>query len=371
LNFETIQTIVPSFSFTRGFLLLVSVSPLKFIPKPLIARTITLKYYNLKREALNYSKWKMRNMTAMAEKEKILLEDVEIEDTFAELFPMWMGRVLVTADNEKWALTAARTATGFASSIIMSPAEAGIEGIVPPEKTPDKRIGALIQIYHRSRADLKTQMVLRIGQCIMTCPTTAAYDALPNAKRRLKVGRSLRFFGDGFQRKDIINERKVWRIPVMEGEFIVEDNFGAINAIAGGNFLILAENKKAGLQAAEEAANAITQKVTGVILPFPGGICRSGSKSGSLKYKLKASTFHQYCPRLKKIVADTMIPENVNSVYEIVINGMDLDSVKRAMVEGINAAVKVPGVVKISAGNYGGKLGPYKVYLKEILKLNP
>lgn len=306
-------------------------------------------------------------MTAAMEKIKMRLDGVEIEDTFAELFPMWMSRVIITADSEKWALTAARTATGFASSIIMSPAEAGIEGILPPEKTPDNRIGALIQIYHRSRADLKTQMVLRIGQCVMTCPTTAAFDGLPQAKRRLKVGRSIRFFGDGFQRKDIFNGRKVWRIPVMEGEFIVEDNFGALNAIAGGNFLILAENRKTGLQAAEEAVDAITQKVSGVILPFPGGICRSGSKSGSLKYKLKASTFHQYCPRLKKLVADSKVPENVSSVYEIVINGVDLDSVKKAMAEGINAAVKVAGVVKISAGNYGGKLGPYKVYLKEIL----
>jgi len=294
---------------------------------------------------------------------------VEIEDTFAEIFSMWMGRVLITAENEKWALTAARGATGFATSIIMSPAEAGIEGIMPLEKTPDGRIGAVIHIYHHTRRDLKAQMVLRIGQCVMTCPTTAAFDALPEAKRRLKVGRSLRLFGDGFQRSDTVGERKVWRIPVMEGEFMVEDKFGASKAIAGGNFLILAENRKAGLQAAEEAVNAINQGSNGVILPFPGGICRSGTKSGSTKYKLKASTFHQYCPRLKKLVPDTMVPENVHNVYEIVINGLNLDVVKRAMAEGIKAAVKVPGLVKISAGNYGGKLGPYKAYLKELLQL--
>jgi len=294
---------------------------------------------------------------------------VEIEDTFAEMFSMWVGRVLITAANEKWAQTAAKVATGFASSIIMSPAEAGIEGNVPPDKTPDGRHGAIIQIYHHTRRELKQQMILRIGQCIMTCPTTAAFDALPEAKRRPKVGRSIRLFGDGFQRRDEMYGRKVWRIPVMEGEFIVEDQFGAQNAVAGGNFLILAENHKAGLQAAEEAVNAIGLKSEGVILPFPGGICRSGSKAGSLKYKLKASTFHQYCPRLKKLVPDTMVPENVHSIYEIVINGLNLDVVKQAMAEGIKAAVKVPGVVKISAGNYGGKLGPYRAYLKEILQL--
>jgi formylmethanofuran--tetrahydromethanopterin N-formyltransferase len=203
----------------------------------------------------------------------------------------------------------------------------------------------------------------------MTCPTTAAFDALPEAKRRLKVGRSLRLFGDGFQKRDTISERTVWRIPVMEGEFIVEDKFGASKAIAGGNFLILAENRNDGLKAAEEAVNAINQRSNGVIMPFPGGICRSGSKSGSLKYKLKASTFHQYCPRLKKLVPDSLVPENVGNVYEVVINGLNLDVVKQAMAEGIKAAVKVPGIVKISAGNYGGKLGPYKAYLKEVLQM--
>jgi len=294
---------------------------------------------------------------------------VKIDDTFAEMFPMWVGRVLITADSEKWALTAANVATGFASSIIMSPAEAGVEGLVSPEETPDGRIGALIQIYHRTRRDLKNQMVLRIGQCIMTCPTTAAFNGLPDAKRKLKVGRSIRLFGDGFQRKSMVGDRKVWKIPVMEGIFIVEDTFGVAQAIAGGNFLILAKDKNSGLKAAEEAVNAIKNNVKGVILPFPGGVCRAGSKAGSLKYKLKASTNHPYCPVIRKLVPESKVPENVKSIYEIVINGLNLEVVKQAMAEGIKAAVKVPGVVKISAGNYGGRLGPYKAYLKEVLEL--
>ncbi|MEM1566712.1 MAG: formylmethanofuran--tetrahydromethanopterin N-formyltransferase [Candidatus Bathyarchaeia archaeon] len=294
---------------------------------------------------------------------------VKIADTFAEMFPLWAGRVLITADNEKWALTAAEVATGFATSVIMAPAEAGIEGLVPKEKTPDGRVGALIQIYNRSRFELKTQMMLRIGQCIMTCPTTAAFDALPSAKRKMKVGRSLRYFGDGFQRKGLVGGRKVWRIPVMEGEFVIEDSFGAVEAVAGGNFLILAKDKSAGLQAAEEAVKAIKNNASEVIMPFPGGICRSGSKAGSLKYKLKASTNHPFCPTLKKMIADSQLPEDVNAVYEIVINGLNLDAVKKAMSEGIKAALKVPGVLRISAGNYGGKLGPYKAFLKEVLGL--
>jgi len=240
---------------------------------------------------------------------------------------------------------------------------------VPPEKTPDNRVGVLIQIYNRNRFELKNQMILRIGQCIMTCPTTSAFDALPNAKRRLKVGRSIRLFGDGFQRKGIVGNRKGWKIPVMEGNFFVEDSFGAAEAIAGGNFLILAKDKLSGLKAAEEAVEAIKNRASEVILPFPGGICRSGSKAGSLKYKLKASTNHPFCPGLKALVQDSQVPENVNCVYEIVINGLTLEAVKKAMGDGVRAAASVPGVVRISAGNYGGKLGPYKAFLKEVLEV--
>jgi len=292
-----------------------------------------------------------------------------IEDTFAEMFPMWAGRILITAANEKWALIAARTAAGFASSIIMSPAEAAVEGTVSPKETPDGRPGAIIQIYHNSRRDLKHQMSLRIGQCIMTCPTTAAFDALPKAKRRVKIGRSLRLFGDGFQKKGEVGGRKVWRIPVMEGEFMVEDNFGIMKAVASGNMLILAKDWKAALKASEDAKEAISRNVRGVIMPFPGGLCRAGSKVGSLNYKLPASTNHQYCPTIKKLVPDSEVPDDVNSVYEIVINGLNQKVVKKAMAEGIKAAIKVPGVVKITAGNYGGKLGPYRAVLKEVLNL--
>lgn len=293
----------------------------------------------------------------------------EIVDTFAEMFPLWAGRVLVTSDNERWALTAAAVATGFATSVIMSPAEAGIEGIVPGDKTPDSRVGVLIQVYSRDRFELKKQMIMRIGQCIMTCPTTSAFDAMPNAKRKLKIGRSIRLFGDGFQRKGLIGNKKVWRIPVMEGEFIVEDTFGAAKAVAGGNFLIFAKDKSSGLKAAEEAVKAIKNKANEVILPFPGGICRSGSKAGSLKYKLKASTNHPFCPKLKKLVPDSQLPENVNCVYEIVVNGLTVEAVKRALGEGVKAAAGVSGVVRISAGNYGGRLGPYKAFLKEVLEI--
>ena len=291
---------------------------------------------------------------------------LKIQDTFAEMFPLWAGRVLITAQNEKWAQIAANVTTGFATSVIMAPAEAAIESFVSADRTPDNRPGALVQIYNRDRFELKHQLMERIGQCIMTCPTTAAFNGL-TGKRVLRVGSSLRYFGDGFQKKTMAGGRKCWKIPVMEGNFIVEDGFGAMEAVAGGNFMIFAENQADGLKAAEAAADAIRERAPDVIMPFPGGVCRAGSKAGSLKYKMKASTNHPYCPTLKTLVPDSVVPENVTSVYEIVMNGLTLDAVKNGMKQGVTAAACQPGIVKISAGNYGGKLGPFKAYLKEAI----
>jgi formylmethanofuran--tetrahydromethanopterin N-formyltransferase len=291
---------------------------------------------------------------------------LQIQDTFAEMFPLWVSRILITAENEKWVQIAANVTTGFATSVIMAPAEAAIEGIVLAERTPDKRPGALVQIYNRDRFALKHQLIERIGQCIMTCPTTSAFNGLLG-KRVLRVGSSLRYFGDGFQKKTRVADRKCWKIPVMEGNFIVEDGFGAQEGVAGGNFMIFAENQAAGLKASEAAADAIRANAPDVIMPFPGGICRSGSKAGSLKYKMKASTNHPYCPTLRTLVPDSVVPENVSCVYEIVMNGLSLDSVKNAMKQGVNAAAGVHGVVKISSGNYGGKLGPFKAFLKDAI----
>jgi len=218
--------------------------------------------------------------------------------------------------------------------------------------------------------ELKLQVLSRIGQCVLTCPTTAAFDAMPKSVKRLKIGRMVRMFGDGFEKKDTLADRKIWRIPVMEGEFIIEDKFGVRRAAAGGNFLIMAENQKAGLIAAEKAVSAIS-KVSGVVLPFPGGICRSGSKVASRKYKLRASTNDPYCPRLRGIVQNSLVPEGVNNVYELVFNGITPTLLKRATAKGIRAAATVPGVKKITAVNFGGKLGPIQIKLKEALEAEP
>jgi formylmethanofuran--tetrahydromethanopterin N-formyltransferase len=292
---------------------------------------------------------------------------VKVEDTYSEMFPLWVGRILITADSERWALIAAQSAIGFATSIIGSPAECGIDKIVT-KNTPDNRPGVSIQIYQNSRRNLLTQLLDRIGQCILTSPTSSAFNGLSETARKVKIGASLRFFGDGFERKGRVKDRNVWRIPVMEGEFIVENRFGVKKGVAGGNFLILAKDQKSGLKAAEKAAE-VARDVEGTILPFPGGVCRSGTKVGSMKYKLRASTNHAFCPVLRNMVSKTSVPEGVNSVYEIVINGLDIECVKDAMSKGIMAALEVPGVIKVTAANYGGELGPYKAYLKEILSL--
>ncbi|MCW4009964.1 MAG: formylmethanofuran--tetrahydromethanopterin N-formyltransferase [Candidatus Bathyarchaeota archaeon] len=316
---------------------------------------------NIKLEILSYDdKEKVFNVKSPAG------NTVKIQDTFAEMFGLWAGRVLITAQNEKWAQIAASLTTGFATSVIEATAEAAIERTVPADQTPDKRPGILIQIYNRDRFELKQQLMQRIGQCTLTCPTTAAFNGL-TGKRTLNVGSSLRYFGDGFQKKTMVGGRKCWKIPVMEGNFIVEDGFGATQAVAGGNFMIFAATQEAGLKAAEAAADAIRANAPDVIMQFPGGVCRAGSKAGSLKYKLKASTNHPYCPTLRTLVPDSVVPEGVQCVYEIVMNGLTLDAVKNGLKQGVTAAAGQPGVVKISSGNYGGKLGPFKAFLKDAI----
>src|SRR5205085_4596337 len=216
-----------------------------------------------------------------------------------------------------------------------------------------------------SRDALQKAAVNRVGQCILTCPTTACYNGLPVVKdRRLRIGGNLRFFGDTFQFSKKLEGRRFWRLPVMDGEFVCEDFFGTIKGVAGGNFLIVGDSQASALAAAESAVAAIRQ-VPGVILPFPGGIVRSGSKVGSRYKKLRASTNDAYCPTLRGMVPSAL-PEGANAVYEIVMDGLDLPSVEEATRVGVRAAC-IPGVLRITAGNYGGKLGPFHLHLHKLL----
>lgn len=295
------------------------------------------------------------------------LNGVEIEDTFAEAFPIKIARVLITGATKKWALVAANEATGFGTSVIMCPAEAGVEKVVSGDETPDGRPGAYVQICTFGYKGLETQLLSRLGQCVLTAPTAAMFNGLPDVEKQFDTGFKLKFFGDGFESEAEIGGRKSYRIPMMEGDFITEHSIGAQEGIAGGNFFILADNQMAALAAAENAVDVIS-KVEGVITPFPGGIVASGSKVGSLKYAkfMKATTNEKFSPSLKGTVEDTNVPADVNGIYEIVINGLNEDVIKKAMKAGIEEAVTVPGVKKISAGNFGGSLGPYKFHLKDL-----
>jgi len=294
------------------------------------------------------------------------INGVQIEDTFAEAFPIKMARVQITAATERWALEAAREATGFGTSVIGCPAEAGIERVVGGEETPDCRPGVNIMICNMGYKNLETSLLFRLGQCVLTAPTTAAWSGMPDAEKKFDTGKKLKFFGDGYEKQAQMYGRTVWKIPLMSGDFVIEESFGAVDGIAGGNFLIMGQNQMAALTAAEVAVNAIS-KLKGTITPFPGGVVSSGSKVGS-KYKfLKASTNTAFCTSLREDGVCTLA-EDVSAVYEIVINGVSKEAISTAMKAGINAACRVPGILKITAANYEGKLGIHQFPLHVVLE---
>ncbi len=293
------------------------------------------------------------------------LGDVTIADTFAEAFPMTAARVIVTADTIAWARIAGTVMTGYATSVIACDAEAGIERELEPGDTPDGRPGVSVLLFAFNREGLEKAMYKRVGQCVMTCPTSACYDGIEDRSKLVRIGGKLRRFGDGYQISKLIGGRRYWRIPVMDGEFVCEDEFGTVKGVGGGNILILGRTGAETLAAAERAV----AKVRGsgpVIMPFPGGVVRSGSKVGS-KYKGQiASTNDAYAPTLRALVK-TDLPPGANCCYEIVIDGLTPESVAAAMKTAMHEAAAAPGVVAISAGNYGGKLGPFHFKLRDCI----
>jgi formylmethanofuran--tetrahydromethanopterin N-formyltransferase len=286
-----------------------------------------------------------------------------ILDTFAEAFGMRYARLVVTAHDQHWLDTATREATGYATSIIACDAEAGVERHLSGDETPDGRPGAALLVFGFSTDGLATAVANRVGQCVMTCPTTACYDGLPEAAERIPLGKHLRFFGDGFQKSKQIESSRFWRIPVMDGEFVVEETVGVAKGVAGGNIILQADTQQTALAAAQRAAGALAEHPN-IITPFPGGVVRSGSKVGSRYRKLKASTADAYCPTLRGRVESQLV-DGANCAYEIVIDGCDELSVGGAMRAAIEAAAG-DGVVAIGAGNYGGKLGKYLFRLHEL-----
>ena len=295
------------------------------------------------------------------------LNDVEIVDTFAEAFPIKAARLVITAATERWALTAANELCGNATSVIACDVEAAVERTIPAAQTPDGRPGVSVLVFGFSIEGLAKSIQGRVGQNILTCPTTACYNGIFGCpkEKQIRIGGAIRYFGDGFQKSKKLDDRRFWRIPVMDGEFLCEDWFGTITGVAGGNLLICASSATSALLATEAAVEAM-RTVPDIALPFPGGMVRSGSKVGSRYPKLKASTNDAYCPTLQSLTRSEL-PPHCQAVYEIVIDGLSFDAVQSAMRHGLHAASSMPDVLRITAGNYGGKLGKHHFHLRDLL----
>jgi formylmethanofuran--tetrahydromethanopterin N-formyltransferase len=293
---------------------------------------------------------------------------ITIDDTFAEAFGMSATGVIITADTPRWARQAAVTMSGFGTSVIGCGAEVGIDRELKPEETPDGRPGVRVLLFGFSPDAIGPQLKNRVGQCVLTSPGSACYAGVVSTKK-IGLGQGPRFFGDGFQTAKRLGKTRYWRVPVMDGEFVVEETTGVVtDAVGGGNVLILG-NERAGLLTTAEAAVAAIGEVPDVITPFPGGIVRSGSKVGS-KYKgMVASTNDAFCPTLRGRVKSELGPDTV-AVLEIVIDGLTSNAVAAAMkaaIRTILATGPAKGVTRISAGNYGGKLGQHHYHLKDLL----
>ncbi len=302
-----------------------------------------------------------------------------IDDTYAEAFRSLYGRVLITAANRKWLEAACSAATGHASSTILCDCEAGVEAYVDgtsnQQETPDERPGAYLQFHvPRFRKDrvehLERVMLARISQNILTCPTARCFNAL-DTEPFYKLGRKIAFFGDGHQFRDVRYGQPGWVIPTLGGDFFLSRRFGYADGLMGGNLWFMGSSEESAIDAAEKAA-AAADLAAGVITTFPGGVAASGSKAGSHYKFLIASTFAEYCPTLKeKLGPKSLVPDGVQSIMEIIVNGRDLESVANATYAAIDAAKSTPGLLRISAGNYGGRLGKSFIYLRPELHPQP
>lgn len=302
--------------------------------------------------------------------ESLVLNGVAIDDGFAEAFPMKATRLVVTAHNIAWARHAGISATGFATSVIACGCEAAIERELATDETPDGRPGVALLIFSMSGKELAKQIERRVGQCVLTCPTTAVFAGLPpEAGEPVALAKNLRFFGDGWQISKLIGGQRYWRVPVMDGEFVAQEATPVVKAVGGGNLLLLATGTDEALAGAE-AAVAAMKRVPGVIMPFPGGVVRSGSKVGSKYGNLPASTNEAFCPGLLGLARRSELTPDIRCVLEIVIDGLTEASVAEAMRVGMQAVIDrggEAGIARIAAGNYGGKLGPYHFHLRKII----
>ena len=296
------------------------------------------------------------------------LGSTRIVDTFAEAFRLRYGRIVVTAYDDHWLDAALAAVCGYGTSVIGCDAEIGLERRLPAEESPDGRPAAAILAFGFAAEPLAKAIANRVGQCLLTCPTTAVFDGLPESSDRAPLGKQIRYFGDGFEKTKVFAGRRYWRVPVMDGEFLVEETCGIAKGIGGGNLILQAASLPAALTAARRAVGAIAT-IAGTITPFPGGVVRSGSKVGSRYPGLRASTNDAFCPGLVGRVETELLP-GVEASLEIVIDGIDEPAITQAMAAAMQA-IASPDVPAISAGNYGGKLGKFHFHLHQVLASAP
>ncbi|MHA1220865.1 MAG: formylmethanofuran--tetrahydromethanopterin N-formyltransferase [Candidatus Heimdallarchaeota archaeon] len=291
----------------------------------------------------------------------------KIDDTFSECFNMWYSRILITAIDEEMALTAAQSTIGYATSIIMCSAEAGIEQILDSSKTPDGRPGVIIQIWTRRSKLMKDELLARISQCAMTAPTTRIFNLLPEGEKQEPIGKLIAYFGDGHQKKGTHFDHLMWAIPVMDGNFLIDELFGFSKGVAGGLLIFIGTTEKDTLAASRVAVQAIRDSPVQAICSFPGGICRSGSKIGSKYSFLSESTNHKFCPTLKNTIEDSLLPKDAQCAYEIVVNATSENELREALKIAIQAIKDDERILKITSSNYGGELGRIKITLNELV----
>lgn len=298
-----------------------------------------------------------------------------VEDTYAEAFRSIYAEILITARDLTWVQHAVHAVTGNASSTIMCDCEAGVDRFVGPGTgdfeaypTPDGRPGAIVQFhiprFRKDRLEALEQSTLqRVSQNVLTCPTASCFNLI-DSEKYFHLGRKVAYFGDGFQKRIERYGRKMWWIPTLGGEFVLDRRLGYADGLMGGNLWFFGENVDAALDAAMLGVNAVRQ-CPGVITTFPGGIAGSGSKAGS-RYKFSiASTYENFCPQLRDTPeAHVQLPPGVQSVMEIIMNGHNLQAIHDATQAAIRASVNATGLHSISAGNYGGRLGKSFIYLR-------
>ena len=296
----------------------------------------------------------------------------EIEDTYAEAFDGIISRVIVTADHQEVLEKAAEDATAT-PSIVIGRIEGGIEKYLDKHETPDGRNGALLQFWggidkgkslEEAVKKFEAELSFRIRQDILVKPFTALFDALPKADGKMGMMERVGHCGDGFEWKEQRYGRNMIAIPLMVSNFLIERELGYARGVMGANFWFMCETKRAVMEGGRKALDAIHQ-VMGVINPFD--VCSAGSKPETKFPLIGPTTNHPYCSTLKERLGEkSKVPEGVNYIPEIVINGTSLEAVKEAMKAGIRSIADVNGVVRVSAGNYGGKLGRHRIYLQEL-----